>query len=242
MGRINVLAWSVAVAIAAALLSCGVGASADNSVGTLEFGSEKYFVGGTIHYGGYSVSVPGDYRVLHVSAAGDRLLITACWATNTSSRFPEYRSELWMFDTHGPNGPLVFEDRQVLVTIDSYDGERKNLCYKTVNCLDATALFIDTYGGGRTLIFDASGNEVAVDWPTKKTGDRRTRIDTIRPLTWIWKSGDHRLACMVYAEGDTDPYMLLYSSNSGEIELGRLSEVLGVVGAEIFIPFSNDKW
>ncbi len=154
----------------------------------------------------------------------------------------KYQSELWVFKTHFPHRILNFADRQVLLSIESDDGMAKQLCYKTVNCLEATALFISCYEGGSTLLFDSLGNQIPVKWPHYKVGNTKSPITTIRPITWYQDElGIEHLACMAYNEGDVNPYLLLYCLDSGELEMGPINEVLGRIGRELFIPFSNDR-
>jgi hypothetical protein len=47
---------------------------------------------------------------------------------------------------------------------------------------------------------------------------------------------------MAFEQGDEDPYILLYSLGTGEIELGPLNEVLGEIGVDLFVGFSNSEW
>jgi hypothetical protein len=90
--------------------------------------------------------------------------------------------------------------------------------------------------GGRTCVFDANGAEVEMDWPA-------ARVDLVRPIGWFYRpTGEPLLACMAADEGDDNPRMYLAALHSGKVEAGAINEVLGHIGRELFIGFSNMWW
>ena len=202
--------------------------------------SLEYSQGGTIHYRGNVLLVPDSYLVLSFSGTPDRLLLTACFYSEERG---EYLTELWMYGLDRSQAELVFDARKVLFS-DELHGKRENLCYSTVSCSQATALYLQHWESGSTRVFKASGDEVKIEWPTTKPSDDGfCQVDFIRPIGWYTDPSDNNvLACLACGEGDSDPYILLYALESGELSMGPLGRLLGEIGGDLFIGFSNGDW
>ena len=202
-------------------------------------GVKSYVAGGDISYWArdFSVTIPDTYRVLDIDGTHDRLLVTAYSIQKADGIHSVYRSEVWAFKT-GVDGVQSkgFDDRQVLVSFTTSDGESKKLCLRTVSCKEATAVYVDGWEHGHTLLFDKNGVEVDIDWPRRKAPTDKAGIDYIRPLTWIedWSSDYKcRLVCWVSGHGDLDPFLAVLNWQTGEIEMESLKESFGSYGFDL---------
>jgi hypothetical protein len=209
-------------------------------------GVTSFTSGGTIHFRSrdLDLEIPEAFKVVDIKSTSDRKIVTAFSVLHAEGLSSRYRSEVWLFsdppfgqkDSDAEHKKVGFQDRQVLVTMDTWDGESKTLCLFTVNCPQATAVYVDGWERGHTLLFDREGKEIPVDWPTSKVPGSRSRIDFIRPVLWLqeWQPEYRcRLVCIVSEHGDLEPLILLYDLQTAEIEMIPWGEALGSMGYQI---------
>ena len=200
-----------------------------SAVAEMPGGIGSYQTGGTFHGMGIEVTVPESYKVLDAKCGSGRLLITALEVPADFATTREFRSEVWLF-TNIPSRAArrTFEDRKVLVALDSTTGEQQRWCAETVNCPQATAVYLRAGDGGIARLFDIHGREIPVNWSATTRVRYGFRPDCVRPLAWIsyhdQDGHSYRLACEIWETGSRDSYFATYDLRDGVIGLFSTTE------------------
>jgi hypothetical protein len=199
-------------------------------------GREQFsIVGGVISVsrGRANLRIPALYNVIGIEEAPGRLLVTAYSIVDPASDWPRFLSEVWLFPFSSPQpDSLAFESRRVLVSLESQMGEKRQVALFTVSCSGASAVYIDGWEKGRTLLFDKDGSQLPVEWPDRKPGEECC-VDFIWPLAWLLEGPAERLACRMNYHGDIDPLLLIYDLNAGTFEYQSMVEALGEFGSRL---------
>lgn len=202
-------------------------------------GVRHHTSGGVITVAGKNLElrVPEKYKVLFVEEAYDRLIVGAYSVLEDAGRRSKFQSEVWQFEMASQrNDSLSFSSRKVLVSLSMVNGERMQLCQRTVSCDDGTAVYVAEWEGGRTLLFDRQGNSIDIAWPTTKVEDGYCCLDFIRPIAWIGQSvamPPLRLVCSVHFHGDDDPYLFVLDWESRQFERISVKNTLGEFGYDL---------
>ena len=199
-------------------------------------GREQFSIaGGVISVSGGNVDlrIPAPYNVIGIEEASGRLLVTAYSIVDPASDRPRFLSEVWLFPfSTPPADSLAFESRRVLVSLESQMGEKRQVALYTISCHEASAVYVDGWENGRTLLFDKDGGRIPVAWPERKTGEECC-ADFIWPLAWLLEAPAERLACRMNDHGDLDPMLLIYDLNTGIFEFQPMAEALGEFGSHL---------
>ena len=196
----------------------------DSAIAEMPGGIGSYQTGGTFHSRGIEVVVPETYKVLDTRCGSGRLLITALEVPADFATVREFRSEVWLF-TNFPSRAArrTFEDRKVLVAVDSTTGEQQRWCAETVNCPQATAVYIQAWEGGTTRLFDSHGREIPLDWLAATRVRYGFLPDRVRPLAWVSYRDEaghsYRLVCEFHETGSQGSYFATYDLRDGAIDL-----------------------
>jgi hypothetical protein len=199
-------------------------------------GREQFSIeGGVISVSGGKVNlrIPSPYKVIGIEEASGRLLVTAYSMVDPVGDKPLFLSEVWLFPFSSPPADsLAFESRRVLVSLESRMGEKRQVALSTMSCRDASAVYVDGWENGRTLLFDKDGDRIPVEWPDRKPGEECC-VDFIWPLAWLLEGPAERLACRMNDHGDVDPLLLIYDLNTGAFEYRSMAETLGEFGSHL---------
>lgn len=232
----KLLVWLVVVLAFAAVALAGPG------IGT--FMVKGYLTGGYmgIQHIDQKIAVPDEYNILDVSGATNRLLVSVQKFFESDGPQPKYRSEVWQFSVYrGEDGARGFDDRLVLFSIDSVGGIRNQVCRYTVNCPRGTAVYLEGYERGTTIVFDEDGNKMEVDWRACKKPNSRSGFGFIRPLTWLLEQNEpederkYRLVCVATNLGVADTHILLFDPQAETVEVLPLASAFSDFGESILL-------
>ena len=190
--------------------------------------------GGTIGAvdGSVSIRLPETYGILDVASAEHRLLVCVRLAPESASEPPLYRSELWQFETGGPSQSAVgFEERRVLMSIEPVGGIRYEFVAHAVICEEASAVYIEGYERGRTVVFTADGHPLDVDWRVQQDSGRMAGFSFVHPVAWIRSQESpidpvkYSLICIGSHPGGDSQTVLTYDLGSGAVSATSLEDV-----------------
>lgn len=199
-------------------------------------GREQFSIAGgviSVSAGKVNLRIPAPYNVISIEEAPGRLLVTAYSIVDPASDWPRFLSEVWLFPFNSPQADsLAFESRRVLVSLESQMGEKRQVALYTASCNSASAVYIDGWENGRTLLFDKDGSQLPVEWPERKPGEECC-VDFIWPMAWLLEPPAERLACRMNYHGDIDSLLLIYDLNAGTFEYRSMVEALGEFGSQL---------